>query len=130
MWVAARVVAVRYRSGFTLLELMVTVAIIALIVGVAVPIYNGQVSSSREAVLVANIATMEVFQEDYRLRTGTYLKAAANGAAIRDAIGWQPKSDDGTAYSISSGNGDSYQVVAVSGAGIRVCMQYPEKNRC
>ena len=117
-------------AGFTLLELMVTVAIIALIVAVAVPAYNGHVRSSREGVLVANIATMEVFQEDYRLRTGSYLKAAANRAEIADAIGWRPKSDKGTAYSISSGVGDAYRVVAVSPDGMRVCVQYPEKARC
>ncbi len=42
-------------AGFTLLELMVTVAIIALVVAVAVPAYNGHVRSSREGVLVANM---------------------------------------------------------------------------
>ncbi len=109
---------------------MVAVAIIALIVTVAVPAYEGYVRSSREGVLVANIATMEVFQEDYRLRTGSYLREAANGAAIRDAIGWRAKSDDGTAYSIATGAGESYRVVAVSAEGIRVCVRYPEKTRC
>lgn len=35
--------------GFTLIELMITVAILAIIVGIAVPAYNNQVQKSRRA---------------------------------------------------------------------------------
>lgn len=117
-------------AGFTLLELMVTVAIVALIAAIALPAYDGYIRTSREGALVANVGTMEVFQEDYRLRTGAYLQTAANTDAIAETIGWRPKSDDGAAYSIVPGGVDSYRVTAVSAKGARVCMEMPARTRC
>ena len=75
-------------AGFSLLELMITVAILAVLAGVAIPTYQGYIQTSKEAKLLNNIATIEVFQEDYRLRTGSYETAAGNLAAITAAIGW------------------------------------------
>jgi len=118
------------QSGFTLVELMVTVAIIALLAAVAMPMYNEYISTSREGVLVTNISTIEVFQEDFRLRTGNYLLVAADMAAIEAAIGWEPRADDGTTYSIADGGGGSYQVTATDNAGTTVCIEFPEKTRC
>ena len=109
---------------------MVAVAIVALITALALPAYDGYVRTSREGALVANIGTMEVFQEDYRLRTGAYLQTAADIVAIADAIGWRPKSDDGAVYSIAPGPGESYRVTAVSAEGARVCMEMPARTRC
>ena len=120
----------RDAAGFTLLELMVVVAIIALIAALALPAYDGYIRTSREGVLVANVGTMEVFQEDYRLRTGAYLQAAADIDAIAGTIGWRPKADDGAVYSIAPGVGNSYRVTAVSAEGTRVCMELPARTRC
>ena len=117
-------------AGFTLLELMVVVAIVALIAALALPAYDGYVRTSREGALAANVATMEVFQEDYRLRTGGYLQTAVDIDAISETIGWRPKSDDGAVYSIAPGDDDSYRVTAVSAEGARVCMEMPARTRC
>ncbi len=117
--------------GFTLIELMIVVAVLAIISAVALPAYNGYVQTSREAVLVNNITTMEIFQEDFRLRNGAYLTVAANAAAIEAAIDWQPEGDEpGTTYSIAAGPGGSYQVTATSPEGTSVCMQLPDGVRC
>ena len=43
------------REGFTLAELLIVVAIIAVLVAIAIPVFNGQLEKSREAVDEANI---------------------------------------------------------------------------
>lgn len=117
-------------EGFTLIELLIAVAIIAALAAIALPLYSGYIQTSREGVLVNNISTMEVFQEDYRLREGNYLTVAADLAAIEAAIGWAPQSDDGTTYSIAAGPAGTYQVTAVDTAGTTVCLRLPDKVAC
>ncbi len=117
-------------NGFTLIELMIAVAIIAIISAVALPLYRNYIQTSQQGVLINNIASIEVFQEDFRLRTGAFLTTAANVAAITTAIGWQPQSNDGTTYSVAAGPGSSYQVTATSPTGIVVCRRFPDKVAC
>ena len=45
------------KKGFTLAELLIVVAIIAVLVAIAVPIFTGQLEKAREATDAANIRT-------------------------------------------------------------------------
>lgn len=53
------------RKGFTLAELLIVVAIIAVLVAISIPIFTSQLEKSREAVDAANIraAYAEVMAE-------------------------------------------------------------------
>jgi type IV pilus assembly protein PilE len=131
----------RTDRGFTLIELLIVVALLAAISGIALPMYNGYIQTSRQGALINNIATMEVFQEDFRLRTSCYAVGLADVAAINAAIGWQPQTVDGTTYSIATGGvcaaaptnpnrGSSYRVTATDNVGTTVCRQFPQKIAC
>ncbi len=114
-------------SGLTLIELLVTLAILGVVMAIAVPLYSNYVQTGREGALVQNIATIEVFQEDFRLRTGSY---AAGSDAIAD-IGWSPQRDDGTTYAIASTDTDAYYEVTATGAdGTVVCRRFPDNVGC
>jgi len=115
--------------GFTLIELLIAVAIIGLLSAIALPLYNGYIQTSREGVLMNNIASMRVFQDDFRLRTGSYLLVAADTAAITAAIGWDPQDDDAD-YSIADGGGGAYEVTATAVDGTTLCVSYPSGNIC
>ena len=120
---------IRRRSGFTLLELMIAVAILALLASVGLPAYQGYIQTSREAKLLNNIATIEVLQEDFRLRNGAYQTTGANLGAITAAIGWEPQTNDGIQYSLAAA-GAGYSVTATDTEGLSVCVVYPDKTRC
>ena len=119
------------QSGFTLIELMVAVGVLAVLSALAIPAYKEYVLTSRIGALVNNIATVEVFEEDYRLRNGVYQAGVYNGGADANLqlLGWQPQENDGTVYTIVLA-GTSYTVTAVDRVGTNVCRQYPEKIPC
>lgn len=59
-------------SGFTLVELLVVMAIVALLLMVAVPQYSGSVGRSQEAVLKHNLAITRDALEKYYSDKGRY----------------------------------------------------------
>ena len=118
------------QSGFSLIELMIAIGIIAVLASIALPAYNSYITTAEQGQLISNMKTMEVFQEDFFLRNGEYAVNLANIAAIEAAIGWEPQTDDGITYSIADGDGASYEVTAVSPSGMTICMEYPANTLC
>ena len=62
----------RAQAGFTLLELLVVVTIIALLVGYVAPRFFGQVGKSEITTAKAQIDALEKAIDQYRLDTGHY----------------------------------------------------------
>ena len=60
------------KKGFTLVELLVVLAIIATLLTLAVPRYFQHVERSREAVLRENLATLRDAIEQYHADKGTW----------------------------------------------------------
>jgi general secretion pathway protein G len=69
-------------AGFTLLELLVVVAIIGLLVGYVAPRYFGQVGKSEIATAKAQIDALDKAVEQYRLDTGRYPTTELGLAAL------------------------------------------------
>jgi len=55
----------RRRFGFTLIELMIVMAIIAVLMSVALPIYNRSIIRSKESVLKNNLFTLRTVIDEY-----------------------------------------------------------------
>ena len=119
------------QSGYTLIEMMIAVGVLALLSAIAIPLYNGYIQTSREGALTNNIATIEVFEEDFRLRNGAYQAGVWNAGADANlvALGWAPQDDDGTVYTITVA-GNTYQVSATDTAGTTVCRVFPARTDC
>jgi len=69
--------------GFTLLELLVVVAIIALLVGYVAPRYFSQVGKSEIGLARAQIDSVEKALDQYRLDTGHYPSTEQGLAALQ-----------------------------------------------
>ena len=53
------------RSGFTLIELMIVMAIIAVLMSVAIPIYTRSIIRAKESVLKNNLFTLRTVIDEY-----------------------------------------------------------------
>lgn len=60
-------------KGFTLIELMISVAILAIIIAIAVPAYNNQVQKTRRADAQAGLLNAAQILERCFTRTNTYV---------------------------------------------------------
>src|SRR5712692_7829109 len=55
----------RRRFGFTLIELMIVMAIIAVLMSIAIPIYNRSIIRAKESVLKNNLYSMRTVIDEY-----------------------------------------------------------------
>ena len=121
-------------DGFTLVELLVAVVVVALLAAIAVPVYRDYTATSRDSVLLNQINAMAVFQEDTRLRTGRYGAGEYDGArgvnTLRTSIGWAPAADDGRTYAVTADAGTSWTVTATDASGRSLCRVFPGGEEC
>lgn len=65
-------------DGFTLVELMIVLAVVVILFSIAVPGYNNHVIQTRQTDAQSALLGLASAMEQYRLRTGSYLDAASN----------------------------------------------------
>jgi prepilin-type N-terminal cleavage/methylation domain-containing protein len=107
-------------AGFTLVELMIVVAIIAIISALAVPAYNNYIRESQFAAAKANVEPLRLMLEDYWLDNSDYGSGGANKAALLTNYNWQPDGDEGAySYSVTAST-NTYTIVVTHNSGRKV----------
>ena len=121
-------------AGFTLVELMIVVAVMAVIAAIGIPLYNNYIETARAGVLVNSMASIEIFQEDLKLRTGAYGAGTydfdGGDTSLTTTTGWSPQGDSSIVYVVTATGGTSYRVTATDKAGQSMCMVYPARTAC
>lgn len=78
-----------YTPGFTLLELLITLAIVAILATITVPSFSGLVAKSRRSDAMAALAQVQLAQERWRAGNPRYTPDL-------EELGWSlPESPDG-----------------------------------
>jgi len=84
------------------------VAIIGILAGIAVPAYNGYLSSTRDGVGTNNINALRSLEENYRLETKTYLAGTYKGGEAANtftkALHWELNPKDVYSYTVVAGS--------------------------
>lgn len=81
-------------SGFTLIELMITVAVIAILAAIALPSYQGHIRKSRRAEAQAHLMALAGRQQQFLVDTRAY-------AATLNDIGIAAPANVAAAYTLT-----------------------------
>jgi len=78
-------------KGFTLVELMVTVAVIGIIVAVALPAYIGYIETSRKTEGRNNLVSLQAAETEFFSENGSYFLGGNTATLITNSGGlWTP----------------------------------------
>ncbi|MEX8191362.1 type IV pilin protein [Comamonas guangdongensis] len=77
-------------NGFTLIELMITVAIVAILAAVAYPAYTDSVLKGRRAQARTALAELLLQQERYKTQRNCYIGFTTNATAVATASAPSP----------------------------------------
>ncbi len=69
----------RKQAGFTLVEIMIVVAIIGLLAAIAIPSFNKARKESRQTAFISDIRTYSGAAEMFMIETGDYLEDSSSG---------------------------------------------------
>jgi prepilin-type N-terminal cleavage/methylation domain-containing protein len=111
----------RNDKGFTLIEMMITVAILGILSAIAIPNFQRYQARSRRAEAYANLASIAKTEKAYYAEYSSYVEAApepggappsptkrpwtAAAEAVYAAVGWRPEGDVFYDYEVNSTTG-------------------------
>ena len=107
------------RRGFTLIEMMIVVAIIALLATIAIPNYVNFQLRAKTSEAKANLGAIRTCQEAYKAEYDVYLTCGSNPSAVPqgtkatwsttasgwDAVGFEPKGEVRYQYAVAVPSG-------------------------
>ncbi|MEX1298378.1 MAG: type IV pilin-like G/H family protein [Desulfotignum sp.] len=95
------------KKGFTLIELMIVVAIIGILAAIAIPNFMNYQCKARQSEAKSNLGAIRVAQETYMAENNTYAADIAN-------LSWETKGETEYTYSITSADSTSFTAQATA----------------
>ena len=86
----------QFSGGFTLIELMITAAVISILAVIALPLYRDYVATARVSVLKDSIQTIRLLQDERRRDLGEYVEGDyfpdyGEPKTLSARLGWEPR---------------------------------------
>jgi type IV pilus assembly protein PilE len=101
----------RTNKGFTLIELMIVVAIIGILAAVGYPAYTSSVKKGNRADAIDSLLSLAGRMEEYYINNDSYAGATINAAGT-GTVGSNKTSDDLYTLSITSATAFAYSLTA------------------
>ncbi|GAB4257124.1 MAG: hypothetical protein Kow0092_03740 [Deferrisomatales bacterium] len=87
------------RKGFTLVELMIVVAILGILSAIAIPMYRSYITASKKSEAKANLETLRLLEEQYYADHRAYVAATGGTTDVMAKLpGFQPGNPDSLYY--------------------------------
>ena len=85
--------------GFTLMELLIAVAIVAVLAAIGIPVYSKLRGSAKQTEASINLDAIRTAEEAYKMANGTYLACPISPRSTPDenAVTWQALDSNGDA---------------------------------
>jgi len=118
----------RPQSGFTLIEIMIACAVLAVVAAIALPAYKGYIATSRQTEGWNNLNSLAIAQEEFFLENNTYFEGTDADTLSKNSGGlWTPseptEAERNFAYTVAAGTtgaiGSSFLAKA-TGKGTKV----------
>jgi len=107
-------------KGYTLIELLIVVAVIGILAAVSIPAYVGQQRRAAQTEAFKNLEALRLLEEQFFAENASYTAAAGDTAAVQALLpGFQPGGDEKYAYSITVGS-NCFVATATGISGTRV----------
>ena len=98
----------RRSEGFTLLEIMMAVALVAVLASIAIPSYQQYGRKAKRAEAIASLLNMQLQQEKWRANNNSYNATASQIGAPGSAY---------YSFSVTNAGASSYTLIAAAIAG-------------
>ena len=110
----------RFTAGFTLLELLIVVAIIGILAGVGIPAYNGYITDSKEETAKNNLRSIAMMQSSYYSDNNSYYLASNTSSINTNLFGKSTLDTSGDYDYRTVSHASGFQAVATpkSGKGV------------
>ena len=107
-------------TGFTLIELMVVILIVAVLAAAAIPLMRGRIDQSKWSEANASAGAIRNAVKTYFMDTGNIITGDLDDTAVQQALGMQSGDLTGSYftasdYTIDSVNSDGVAVITVTG---------------
>ena len=123
--------------GYTLVELLIIIAVVGVLSSISWSVYQGYVSSSRESALLQTLQSVKLVQEDRRLRLGEYVEGAYDptnpsvSGGLASTLGWNPPDPNLEISLVAECQADGTAPECARGSGIKVTATHTQgESRC